>query len=98
MYMENSQNVVLLDLPVYGLLTDESKLQSYIMNALPMLVRALKSQRGLGMWEIINEPEGCVIPGKIVARQCPYSRGFSFSLVRDERPQPGNTKYGQHNT
>lgn len=48
--------------PVYGLLIDDLKLQSYVEYALPQMVRALKSQRGLGMWEIINEPEGCIKP------------------------------------
>ena len=49
---------------MYGLIEDETKLQSYLTNALPKLVRALKSQRGLGMWEIVNEPEGCLQPGR----------------------------------
>merc|ERR1711860_402493 len=30
------------------------------MGALIPLVRRLKGERGLGMWEIMNEPEGCM--------------------------------------
>ena len=65
------------NVPVYGLLSDESKLQSYITNALPMMVRALKSQRGLSMWEIINEPEGCVTPGEVRDREMPDLRALN---------------------
>ena len=58
-------SLIFVALPLFGLINDEKKLQSYITNALPQMVRALKSQKGLGMWEIINEPEGCVQPGKL---------------------------------
>ncbi|XP_067662777.1 mannan endo-1,4-beta-mannosidase-like [Haliotis asinina] len=43
-----------------GLLYDDSKLQSYIDNGLKPLVKALKNNSALGIWEIINEPEGCM--------------------------------------
>ncbi|KAH3796485.1 mannan endo-1,4-beta-mannosidase-like [Dreissena polymorpha] len=50
-------------LPLYSVLTDRSVLQSYLENALTPLVRALKSEVGLGIWEIINEPEGSMQMG-----------------------------------
>ncbi|KAJ8313996.1 hypothetical protein KUTeg_008557 [Tegillarca granosa] len=45
-----------------GLLTDTRKLQSYINHALIPLVTALKYQPALGGYDIINEPEGEIIP------------------------------------
>ena len=44
-----------------GLLTVESKLQSYIDNVLKPLVTALKDKVALGAWEIVNEPTGSVL-------------------------------------
>jgi hypothetical protein len=52
--------------PLMGLLKDESILQSYITNALVPIVRALKPQRGLAIWEIINEPEGSMLMGGFI--------------------------------
>ena len=46
--------------PLRGLLTVESKLQSYIDNVLVPLVSAVKDKVALGGWEIVNEPEGSV--------------------------------------
>ncbi|XP_045196000.2 mannan endo-1,4-beta-mannosidase-like [Mercenaria mercenaria] len=48
-------------LPIDGLLQDESILQSYITNALIPIVRALKQQREMAIWEIMNEPEGSML-------------------------------------
>lgn len=45
-----------------GLIKDEDKLQSYLDNALIPMVKALKDEPGLGGWDIINEPEGEMIP------------------------------------
>jgi hypothetical protein len=42
----------------YALLTDESRLQSYIDHALVPMVTALRGHRGILAWEIFNEPEG----------------------------------------
>ena len=54
----------LIDFPVFGLIREDRKLKSYIRNALPKLVKALKKHRAMAIWEIINEPEGCIVPGK----------------------------------
>lgn len=45
-----------------GLIKDEAKLRSYIDNALIPMVDGLKDELGLGGWDIINEPEGEMIP------------------------------------
>lgn len=45
---------------LYGLIMNDSKLESYIENALVPMVQALKSARSLALWEIMNEPEGCI--------------------------------------
>ena len=49
-----------------GLLKDESILRSYVTNALVPIVRALKQERGMGIWEIINEPEGSMLMGMLI--------------------------------
>ena len=46
------------DANLYGLISDEMKLQSFLDNALTPLVSALRDQTALAGWEIINEPEG----------------------------------------
>lgn len=52
------------------LLWDDSKLQSYIDNALRPMVRALSHHRSLGGWEIMNEPEGIVLNDDWNANDC----------------------------
>eukprot|EP00164_Ancoracysta_twista_P001842 GFYU01002423.1.p1 GENE.GFYU01002423.1~~GFYU01002423.1.p1 ORF type:complete len:436 (-),score=74.36 GFYU01002423.1:88-1341(-) len=51
-------NAAIMEPPVEGLLSVESKLRSYIDNALTPMVQALATERALGGWEIMNEPEG----------------------------------------
>ena len=53
-----------------GLITDTSKLQTYIDNALIPWVRAVKDHPALGGWDIINEIEGFVIPGEHNSEPC----------------------------
>nr|B4XC07.1 RecName: Full=Mannan endo-1,4-beta-mannosidase; AltName: Full=Beta-mannanase; AltName: Full=CaMan; AltName: Full=Endo-beta-1,4-D-mannanase; Flags: Precursor [Cryptopygus antarcticus]ABV68808.1 beta-1,4-mannanase precursor [Cryptopygus antarcticus] len=48
---------------VQNLFWDESKLNSYINNALTPMVNALKSKPSLAAWEVLNEPEGTLQPG-----------------------------------
>ena len=43
-----------------NLFYDQSKLDSFVNNALTPLVEGLKNEPGLGAWEIMNEPEGSV--------------------------------------
>eukprot|EP01083_Nonionella_stella_P318228 1162120_1 len=51
---------------LYGLLTDDKgdKLQSFIDIVLTPLVEATKDYISLAAWDIINEPEGSVLPHK----------------------------------
>jgi len=44
---------------------DESKLDSYINNALVPMATALKTHKALLAWEIVNEPEGVVHNNKV---------------------------------
>lgn len=53
-----------------GLLEDESKLQSYIDNVLRPTVDALKDKVALGSWEIVNEPEGSIVPNEVNGNPC----------------------------
>ena len=46
---------------VVDMVTNASKTQSFIDNALRPLVEALASRNGIGSWEILNEPEGSVL-------------------------------------
>lgn len=82
-----ARNLYLLDLPLYRVLTDRSGLQSYIDNALTPLVRALKSEVGLGIWEIINEPEGSMHMGThrdliLFTAQCNITANSSITHER----------------
>ncbi|XP_041356843.1 mannan endo-1,4-beta-mannosidase-like [Gigantopelta aegis] len=45
-----------------GLSRDTAKLQSYIDHALVPMVKELKDLPGLGGWDLMNEPEGELIP------------------------------------
>ncbi|XP_067664085.1 mannan endo-1,4-beta-mannosidase-like [Haliotis asinina] len=45
-----------------GLIRDTNKLQSYINKALVPMVKGLAGLPGLGGWEVINEPEGVLMP------------------------------------
>ncbi|KAL4219590.1 hypothetical protein ACF0H5_022163 [Mactra antiquata] len=46
--------------PVYKMIQNESILQTYIQNALIPIVRVLKNENSMAIWEIINEPEGAM--------------------------------------
>ncbi|XP_052788311.1 mannan endo-1,4-beta-mannosidase-like [Mya arenaria] len=51
------------ELPLYRMLTNVTVLQSYLDNALTPLVQALGSEVSLAVWEVMNEPEGCMAVG-----------------------------------
>ena len=53
-----------------GLITDTSKLQSYIDKALIPWVRAVKDHPALGGWDIINEMEGFIKTGQHDSEPC----------------------------
>ncbi|XP_046346742.2 mannan endo-1,4-beta-mannosidase-like [Haliotis rufescens] len=61
-----------------GLLYDDSKLQSYIDNGLRPLVKALRNNSALGMWEIVNEPEGCVDVDHASSETCYDTTSLNF--------------------
>lgn len=46
------------------MIKNETVLQSYLTYGLEPIVRALAGERAMGIWEIINEPEGCMLPGE----------------------------------
>ncbi|PVD25442.1 hypothetical protein C0Q70_13098 [Pomacea canaliculata] len=53
-----------------GLITDMSKLKSYLDNALTPWVKAVKDHPALGGWDIINEMEGELTPGVHNSEPC----------------------------
>ncbi|BFZ24029.1 hypothetical protein BsWGS_27068 [Bradybaena similaris] len=53
-----------------GLVTDANKLQTYIDKALTPLVQAVKGHPALGGWDIINEIEGMLVPGRQSPDKC----------------------------
>lgn len=53
-----------------GLITVESKLQSYIDKALKPWVQAVKDHPALGGWDIINEMEGIIKAGEYNSEPC----------------------------
>ena len=55
---------------LHGLITDTSKLQSYVDRALVPWVRAVKDHPALGGWDIINEMEGFIQPGHHDSEPC----------------------------
>ncbi|KAL8576152.1 hypothetical protein ACOMHN_027807 [Nucella lapillus] len=84
----STQNGSLLE----GLITDPSKLDSYIDHALVPWVRAVKDHPALGGWDIVNEMEGVIIPGESSQQPCYDTRflkrstaGFAGRLYRAEQ-------------
>nr|3VUP_A Chain A, Beta-1,4-mannanase [Aplysia kurodai]3VUP_B Chain B, Beta-1,4-mannanase [Aplysia kurodai] len=53
-----------------GLIKDQHKLQSYIDKALKPIVNHVKGHVALGGWDLMNEPEGMMIPDKHNAEKC----------------------------
>ncbi|XP_052696831.1 mannan endo-1,4-beta-mannosidase-like [Crassostrea angulata] len=53
-----------------GLIQDTSKLNSYIDRALKPMVLALKDMPSLGGWDLMNEPEGELIPNLTSTDPC----------------------------
>lgn len=49
---------------------DDSKLESYINNALVPMATALRTHKALLAWEIVNEPEGVVHSSKVDSEPC----------------------------
>lgn len=52
------------------MLTDDSKVQSWIQNALIPMVNGLKYEHALAGWEIFNEPEGSVYADRKDSEPC----------------------------
>lgn len=61
------------------LLSDVSKLYSYVDNALIPMVNGLKDKVALGGWEVMNEPEGLVSAGQTNSNNCFDTRPLTGS-------------------
>jgi len=62
-----------------GLVRDHRKLQSYIDKVLKPMVTKAKGHPALGGWDIINEPEGMVIPDQSNSDKCFDTRALHNS-------------------
>ncbi|PVD25441.1 hypothetical protein C0Q70_13097 [Pomacea canaliculata] len=69
-----------------GLITVESKLQSYIDKALKPWVQAVKDHPALGGWDIINEMEGIIKAGEYNSEPCFDTRSWAaVAPVKEEK-------------
>ncbi|XP_005106981.2 mannan endo-1,4-beta-mannosidase isoform X1 [Aplysia californica] len=62
-----------------GLIRDPDKLQSYLDVVLTPLVKQVKGHPALAGWDIINEPEGMIIPAKWSRERCYDTLALIFS-------------------